>query len=78
MAAWWLAGDDRPAHTGAAVTRPLAAMVEISSGGSMALRSKRERKISLASVTDFICLYLWRFIGSPLVRNGDELTIIHY
>ena len=49
-----LAGEDRLAHTGAAVTRPLAATVGISSGGRRFFKSNRDKKISLASGTDFM------------------------
>ena len=48
MAAWWAAGEDQRAMAGAAVTRPRAAAVAISSGGSMAARSNRDKKISRA------------------------------
>ena len=46
--------QDAQAHTGAAVTRPLAATVGISSGGRRFFRSNRDQKISLASGSDFI------------------------
>ena len=54
MAAWWAAGEDLRAMTGAAVTRPAAAVTGTASAAAMASTSNRDNHNSRASANDFM------------------------
>ena len=54
MAAWWTAGEDLRAITGAAVTRPRAPVTGTTSAPAIASKSNRDNHNSRASAKDFM------------------------